>query len=394
MEFVFLFQPAQDRNGVFDRRFRHKHRLEPSGQCGVFFDMFAVFIQRGRADAMQFAACQSGFEQVGGIHCPFALARAHQRVHFIDEQDDVACRSGHFRQNGLQPLLEFTAIFGPCNQRAHIERQELLVLEAFGHIAIDDPQGEALGDGGFADARLADQHGIVFGAAREHLNGAADFLVAADHRIKLAVAGGLGQIARIFFQGIIGAFRIRAVGGAAFAQIADCLIKPFAGDARFGERLSGFHAGVCRNRQQQPLGGHELVIGVLRQPFRAVEQPDQVAGRLRLRGGRTADARHFGDQRIGMGQSGFGVAARIADQARRHALAVIQQGFEHMFGGQLRMAFAHRNGLGGLDKAFGTVGIFFEIHDHLLWPPAPFLGHGTRLPDVEGPAMATPLLSR
>jgi hypothetical protein len=46
--------------------------------------------------------------------------------------------------------------------------------------------------------RLADQHGIVLGAAREHLNGAADFLVTPDHGIKLAVTRRLGEVARIF----------------------------------------------------------------------------------------------------------------------------------------------------------------------------------------------------
>ena len=45
--------------------------------------------------------------------------------------------------------------------------------------------------------------GIVLGAARQHLDGAADFLVAADHRIELAVARGLGQVAGVFLQRVI-----------------------------------------------------------------------------------------------------------------------------------------------------------------------------------------------
>ena len=44
------------------------------------------------------------------------------------------------------------------------------------------------GDRGLADAGLADQHRIVLGPAGEHLDRAADFLVAADHRVELAVA--------------------------------------------------------------------------------------------------------------------------------------------------------------------------------------------------------------
>ena len=89
----------------------------------------------------------------------------------------------------------------PAIERAHVERDDALVLEAFGHVALDDPQGEAFGDGRLADARLADQHGIVLRAAREDLDHAADFLIAADDRIELALPGPLDQIDAVFFAG-------------------------------------------------------------------------------------------------------------------------------------------------------------------------------------------------
>ena len=60
------------------------------------------------------------------------------------------------------------------------------VFQGLGHVAVDDPQGQPFDDGRLADARLADQHGIVLRAAREDLDHAADFLVAADDRIELA----------------------------------------------------------------------------------------------------------------------------------------------------------------------------------------------------------------
>ena len=54
--------------------------------------------------------------------------------------------------------------------------------------------GQALDDRGLADARLADQHGVVLGAPREHLDHAADLLVAPDHRVELALLGRAGQV--------------------------------------------------------------------------------------------------------------------------------------------------------------------------------------------------------
>ncbi len=75
-----------------------------------------------------------------------------------------------------------------------------LSLRRFRHVAIDDAQRQAFDDRRLADAGLADQHRIVLGAARQNLDRAADFVVAADDRIELALAGFAGQIAGIFLQ--------------------------------------------------------------------------------------------------------------------------------------------------------------------------------------------------
>ncbi len=64
MLLVFVLQAAQDRNGVLDRRLGDEDRLEPARQCGVLFDVLAVFVERGGADAMQFAARQRGLQEV------------------------------------------------------------------------------------------------------------------------------------------------------------------------------------------------------------------------------------------------------------------------------------------------------------------------------------------
>ncbi len=218
MQLVFLLQAAQDRDRVLDRRLGDEDRLKTARQRRVLLDMLAVFVERGGADAMQFAARQCGLQQVGGVHRAVRLAGADQGMHLVDEQDDLAAGAGHLLQHRFQPLLELAAIFRAGDQGAHVEREQLLVLEAFRHVAVDDAQRQALDDRGLADAGLADQHRIVLGAAGEHLNGAADFLVAADHRIELAVARRLRQIARVFLQRVIGVLGRGAVRGAALAQ--------------------------------------------------------------------------------------------------------------------------------------------------------------------------------
>ena len=116
MLLVFFLQAAQDRDRVLDRRLVDHHRLEPAGKRRVLFHMLAVFVERGCADAVQLTAGKRRLQQVGGIHRPIRLAGADQRVHFVDEQDDLAGFRLHLVEHGLQPLLEFAAEF--CTRRS------------------------------------------------------------------------------------------------------------------------------------------------------------------------------------------------------------------------------------------------------------------------------------
>ena len=98
--------------------------------------------------------------------------------------------------------------FAPGDQRAHVERDDPLVLQPLGHVAAHDAPGEPFDDGRLADAGFADEHRVVLRAARQHLDDAPDFLVAADHRIELALARQLGEVAAVALERLIGAFGI------------------------------------------------------------------------------------------------------------------------------------------------------------------------------------------
>ena len=180
-----------------------QHRLEAAFERGVLFDVLAVFVERRGADHVQFAARQHRLEQVAGVHRAFGLARADDGVHLVDEQHDLALRLLHFLEHGLEPLFEFAAILRAGDQRAHVERDDLLVLQPFGHVAAHDALREAFDDRRLADARLADQHRIVLGAPREHLDDAANLFVAADHRVELALLGLEREIAAVPFERLV-----------------------------------------------------------------------------------------------------------------------------------------------------------------------------------------------
>ena len=53
MRFVFRPNSFQDENGLIDTRRLHFHGLKATLERGVLLDIFAVFVERGRADALQ-----------------------------------------------------------------------------------------------------------------------------------------------------------------------------------------------------------------------------------------------------------------------------------------------------------------------------------------------------
>ena len=90
MDFIAFFQTAQNRNSRFYTGLTDQHFLESTLKRGILFHILAVFIERGRADAMQLAACERRLQHIARIDCAFGLARADHGVQFIDENNGLA----------------------------------------------------------------------------------------------------------------------------------------------------------------------------------------------------------------------------------------------------------------------------------------------------------------
>ena len=124
VHFVALFQAAQDRDGIFDRRLIDQHFLEAPLQRRVLFDVLAILVEGSGSDAVQFASSQGRLQHIARIHGALGLAGAHHGVQFIDEQNDLAFLLGQIIEHRLQALLEFAAKFRARDQRAHVQRRE------------------------------------------------------------------------------------------------------------------------------------------------------------------------------------------------------------------------------------------------------------------------------
>ena len=145
------------------------------------------------ADRLELAAREHRLEDARGVDRALGGPGADERVQLVDEQHDVAARAD-LLQDLLQALLEVAAVARAGDERAEVERVDLLALEGLRDLAADDVLREALDDRGLADAGLADQHRVVLRPARQHLHDPLDLLLAADHRVELGVTRELGEV--------------------------------------------------------------------------------------------------------------------------------------------------------------------------------------------------------
>ena len=106
----------------------------------------------------------------------------------------------HLVQDRLEALLEIAAILGAGQQRAHIKRINGAVLKNVRHFTIDNLLGQAFSDRSFPDTRFTHEQWIILAAATEDLDGALDFMRAANQWINLSLTRALIQIDREYVQ--------------------------------------------------------------------------------------------------------------------------------------------------------------------------------------------------
>ena len=171
---VAVLDAVDDLDGVFFVGRRDLDGLEAALEGAILLDGLAVFGGRGRADALDFAAGEGGLEDVGGVERAFGGAGADEGVELVDEDDGVLILHQLFH-DGLEALFELAAVLGAGDDEREVEGEDALVGEEAGNVAVGDALGEAFDDGGLADAGLADEDGIVLGAAAEDLDDALQF---------------------------------------------------------------------------------------------------------------------------------------------------------------------------------------------------------------------------
>ena len=195
----------------------------------------------------------------------------------VDEEQYLALAGRNLLHDGFQTLLELALVLGACDQRTHVQRVDDLRLQVLGHVAVDDPAGDALGDGGFADAGLAHENRIVLRAPRKDLQHAADLLVTPDDRVEFSRARLLVEVDGILAQRVellLGGLRIDR---RTLAEGADRLDQLLFRRAAAFEDVGGLSA-LGHEGQQQVFDGGVFVAEILREVHGAL---DRLRGVLR-----------------------------------------------------------------------------------------------------------------
>ncbi len=143
--------------------------------------------------------------------------------------------------------------------------------------------GQPLDDCRLAHAGLADEHRVVLGAPAEHLDHSQNLGIAADHRVQLALARKLGQVAAVALEHAELGFCRRVGDALAAADFFDGMLDALFGHALIAQDIGGRRVALAGDAQEQVLGRDVLVLELARFLVGHVDDPLEPRGDEHLR---------------------------------------------------------------------------------------------------------------
>jgi hypothetical protein len=135
----------------------------------------------------------------------------------------------------------------------------------------------------------------------------------------------------IFLQRVIGVLGGRRIGSAALAQIVDSFVEVLRRDAGILQRGCRRRAGAHADGLQQPFSRHERVAGLLCEILDLFEDSRGFGREIDLPAA-PLDLRQFAERQFHLLAYFSGPAAGRLDQVGRHALLIVEEHLQNMFG--------------------------------------------------------------
>src|SRR5690606_32399276 len=365
---VAVAQAVQHLDRLFDGRLINELLRDTAIQRGVLLDVLAILVQRGCADTVQLAASQRRLHHVAGVQRAGRSARPDDLVQLIDEQDDLALRTLDLFDGGLQTLLELATEAAAGDHAAEVEADDTLAHQDFGHIVRRDLLRQPLYDGRLADARLADQHGVVLCAAAEDLDHAQDLFVTADHRIEFAFARHLGQVAAVLFERAVTRLGLRVGDALAAANVLNDVQHAVLSDPGVRQDARDGSPPLGQDREEQMLRADVIVLELVRlfvgdvhhalDARRDEHLPRTAAIDRGLRAGAQHLVQTLADRVL--------IHAHLVENLRDHAVGLLQQGEQHVFGVYLIVSVALQDFIGTNGRILRALRETVESH-HDRW---------------------------
>ncbi len=194
----------------------------------------------------------------------------------------------------------------------------------------------------------------------QDLNGAADFVVTADHRIELALLGALGHVDGVLVQRLTRLLGIGVIDRRATAQVADGVLQGLLAHALGQQELAQTGVVVQRGKQYQ-FARDVLVALLLGEAIGLVEQTRQILRQVHVTGG----VLQLGQLVQLLGQ---GLAQRVDVEADLHqqgldrTALLLQQSLHQVQRLDGRVIQANGNGLGIGERKLKLAGQSIDTH--------------------------------
>ena len=267
VRFVLRLQAVDNLHRLFHRRFGDIDLLETTGQRTIFLKDVAELLVGGGADHPDLAAGKQRFNQVSRIDLAArSRPRTDNGVDFINKQDAVGILLQLFEQR-FEAFFKIATIFGPCQQRANVERVDGAVGHHFRHIALHNAPGKAFGDRSFTDAGFTHQQWVIFTATAQDLNRTLQLFFTADQGINAADASKLIEVGGEVFHTFLpaGLLFIARLASAVIGRLARlvfaCTMRNEvhhieSADFMFTQQVSGLRLLLAENGHQYVGAGH------------------------------------------------------------------------------------------------------------------------------------------